>query len=342
MKTRIIKISARNPNKKIIAEAAAIIRGGGLVAFPTETVYGLGANALDEAAVKKIFMAKSRPTDNPLIVHIADYKDLYKLAQGLPRYTVKLIRQFWPGPITLVARKKAVMSDLVTAKGSTVAVRIPSHPVAIALIKAAGVPIAAPSANRSGRPSATSAQDVLNDLKGRVDLILDAGQTRFGLESTVVDVTSSNPVILRPGAVSKEALENILKIPLQNKLRSSGLVLRSPGMKYRHYAPEAKVIIIPYGTPTEVTVQEQQFIDHFHRQGKRVGILATLRKTTRRPKADILYFAGATLHCVGKNLFRSLRQLDKEKVDVILAEGVPERDRGVAIMNRLRKAAVTK
>lgn len=341
MKTRLIKVSARATSKKIIAEAATVIRAGGLVVFPTETVYGLGANALDKKAVQKIFVAKNRPTDNPLIVHIAKIQDLDKLAVNVPAYAKKLIGAFWPGPLTLVFYKKAAVPDVVTAKGPTVAVRMPKHSVALALIKAAGVPIAAPSANRAGRPSATSAEDAFIDLDGnKVEVILDAGKTRFGLESTVVDVSGIEPVILRPGAVTQEALERILKTPVRYASNLFGAV-RSPGMKYRHYAPKAKVVIISYKAQTKMVAQERLLIKRFQNQNQRVGILATLPKTVRRPKADAICFAGATQSSVAKNLFHCLRQLDRENIDIILAEGVLERDLGVAIMNRLNKAATS-
>jgi L-threonylcarbamoyladenylate synthase len=340
MKTKIIKVSARGVKEKIIAEAAAIIRTGGLVAFPTETVYGLGANALDKKAVRKIFAAKSRPADNPLIVHIAKLRQLNELTADVPACAKKLIGAFWPGPLTLVFHKKSVVSDLITAQGSTVAVRMPNHPIARALIKAADVPIAAPSANRAGRPSATSAQDVFEDLGGKVQLILDAGRARFGLESTVVDVTGAEPVILRPGAVTKEALENVLKTPVRYASNLRGAA-RSPGMKYRHYAPKAKIIIISYKAPIKMAAQERLLIARLRRQKKRIGILATLPKILRRPAVDAVCFAGSTPNRAAKNLFHCLRRLDKEKVDIILAEGVPEQGLGAAIMNRLNKATAS-
>jgi L-threonylcarbamoyladenylate synthase len=338
METRIIKVSASSANEKIIAEAAAIIQSGGLVAFPTETVYGLGANALDKKAVRKIFAAKSRPADNPLIVHITKPQQLSELAADVPSCAGKLIGAFWPGPLTLVFHKKSIVPDLVTAKGPTIAVRMPDHPVARALIKVAGVPIAAPSANRAGRPSATSAQDVFADLGGKVKLILDAGKTRFGLESTVVDVSGAEPVILRPGAVTKEALENVLKTSVRYVSNVRGIA-RSPGMKYRHYAPKAKIITISYKAPMKMAAQERLLIARLRSQKKRVGILAALSKTTRRPEADAVCFAGSTPNGVARNFFHCLRRLDKERVDIILAEGVPEQGLGAAIMNRLAKAA---
>ncbi len=338
MRTRIIKISSRNPDERSIATAAAVIKNGGLVVFPTETVYGLGANALDKQAVKKIFAAKRRPVDNPLIVHIASYADLIKLAYRPSFCARKLAKKFWPGPLTLVLRKKRLIPDVVTAGGPTVAVRIPKHLVALALIKKAGVPIAAPSANLAGRPSATSAADVLEDLKGKVDLILDAGQTRIGMESTVVDVSENHPIILRPGGITKETLEDFLGITLFYDNNLKGLA-RSPGMKYRHYAPRAKVIIVPYDKPKVMTAELRKIARHFHHQDQRIGILATLEKKRPYPKSEAFLFAGSTSTRIGKNLFRYLRLLDSRKLDVVLVEGVPERGLGAVIMHRLRKAA---
>ncbi len=338
MKTRIIKISSRNPDERSIAAAVAVIKNGGLVAFPTETVYGLGANALDKQAVKKIFMAKKRPADNPLIVHIASYADIARLAHPLPSYAQKLIRKFWPGPLTLVLRKKRLVPDIVTAGGPTVAVRMPKHKVALALIKKAGTPIAAPSANLAGRPSATSASHVLEDFDDKIDLILDGGRTRIGLESTVLDVTQSKPIILRPGGITKEVLERVMGISFTYNKNPRGLA-RSPGMKYRHYAPRTRVNIVPYDKPAVMTAETQRLLHCFHRRGERVGILATLVKTRQRPKSDALLFAGSSPATIGRNLFRYLRYLDSRGLDVILVEGIPERGLGAAIMNRLRKAA---
>ncbi len=338
MKTRIIKISSRNPDERSIAAAATVIKNGGLVVFPTETVYGLGANALDKQAVQKIFTAKKRPADNPLIVHIASYADLIKLAYPLPSYAQKLIRKFWPGPLTLVLRKKRLVPDVVTAGGPTIAVRMPKHKVALALIKKAGVPIAAPSANLAGRPSGTSASDVLEDLDDKIDLILDGGPTRIGLESTVLDVTQSKPIILRLGGITKETLEDFLGMTLFYDNNLKGLA-RSPGMKYRHYAPRAKVIIVSYDKSTVMTAELRKLARHFHHRDQRIGILATLEKKRQYPKSEAFLFAGSTSTRIGKNLFRYLRLLDSRKLDVILVEGVPEHGLGAAIMNRLRKAA---
>lgn len=338
MRTKIMKVVAKTPGTRVIAGAGAIIKKGGLVAFPTETVYGLGANALNEQAVKKIFAAKNRPTDNPLIVHIADSSSLLQLAHSVPPLAQKLIQKFWPGPLTLVFRKRHGVLDAVTAGGKTVAIRMPKHPVALALIKAAGVPIAAPSANSSGKPSATSARDVLEDLGGKVDMILDSGRTRIGLESTVVDVSLRYPLILRKGGITKEQLEQAVGMSFDEKGGSEGIA-RSPGMKHRHYAPHAKVIIVHYETPKKMAAKMQKMILRFRRQGKRVGILTTLRKAQKRPSADVTLFAGATPAQIGRNLFHSLRLMDKRKVDVILVEGIPENKLGTVIMDRLRKAA---
>jgi L-threonylcarbamoyladenylate synthase len=340
MKTKVIKVAIKVPSKQVIARAAAIIKNGGLVAFPTETVYGLGANALDEQAVKKIFAAKDRPADNPLIVHIADSADLLQLTHSVSPIAQTLMRIFWPGPLTLVFRKKSGVPDAVTAGGQTVAIRMPKHPVALALITAAGMPIAGPSANASGKPSATSAQDVHEDLNGKVDMILDAGRTRIGLESTVVDVSTAHPVLLRLGGITKKQLEESTGISFDASGDSKGIV-RSPGMKHRHYAPRAQVVIVPHDAPKIMTKKEEELLLHFHRLKKRVGILTTLKKTQKRPKADVTLFAGATPVQIGRNLFRCLRLMDARGVDIILVEGIPEHELGAVIMDRLRKAAET-
>jgi len=340
MKTKIIKISPDHPDAQAIAHAAIVIKNGGLVAFPTETVYGLGANALNDQAVRNIFLAKERPADNPLIVHIADLADLSILARSISPLGQKLIRTFWPGPLTLVLRKKRIVPDAVTAGGETIAIRMPDHPVALALIAASGVPIAAPSANSSGKPSATSAQDVFQDLDGRIDLILDAGRTQIGMESTVVDVSGKQPILLRQGGITKEQLEEAMGTPFNAPGNSTGIA-RSPGMKHRHYAPHAKVVIVHYETPKKMADKMQEMILHFRRQGKRVGILAMLRKTQKRPSADVTLFAGATPAHIGRNLFRCLRLMDARGADIILVEGIPEHELGAVIMDRLRKAAET-
>ena len=308
MKTRIIKPL----NKSDLKKPAKFLRKGKLVAFPTETVYGLGANALDVDAVKKIFIAKGRPADNPLIVHIADKNDLKKLVRKIPEKAKILIEKFWPGPLTIVFEKKEIVSNIVTARQKTVAVRMPKNKIALDLIKMARVPIAAPSANTSTRPSPTKAEHVFDDLNGKIDIIVDGGKTDVGLESTVIDLTSKIPTILRPGKITKEEIEKLIgKVFAKTK---SGKNVKSPGMKYKHYSPKAKVIL---ASKKEIKKISKKFKD------KKIGII----------------FCGNSLEEYAKNIFSEFREMDKMGIEVILAEKVEEKGIGVAIMNRLKKAA---
>ena len=344
MKTEIIKIDMNTPDwDKQLDYAADVIRDGGLVAFPTETVYGLGANALDEKAVASIFAAKGRPSDNPLIVHIADQAELESLTSSVPPCAFALICAFWPGPLTLVMPKAASVPDIITAGLDTVAIRMPSHPVALALIKKAGVPVAAPSANVSGRPSPTLASHVIGDLSGRVDVILDGGKVKVGLESTVLDLTQATPMILRPGGVTYEQLcEYLDKLGIDPSLLPGGgisMTPKSPGMKYRHYAPKAKVVIVQGGFNRVVerinslTLQNEE-------SGIKTGILAT-------DESKNLYRAGRVISMgsrkspatIAANLFESLRLFDETDIRMIIAEAIDGDGIGMAVMNRLTKAA---
>lgn len=327
--TRVVKLRARSTAS--LRDAATVIREGGLVAFPTETVYGLGASARNARAVKKIFTAKGRPSDNPLIVHVNSIRQARQLAH-VTRDAEKLMKKFWPGPLTLVLKKKKGVPSAVTSGLSTVAIRMPSHPVARALIRMAGVPIAAPSANRAGRPSPTRAEHVLHDLDRRIDLILDGGPTRVGLESTVVDMTGFQPVILRPGKITAAAIARALR--QWTAVGKSHSRPRSPGMKYRHYAPEAKLVLVE--GPCE---RARKTIRRLYRDttatGKRAAWIDFLQPAPARPAIDL----GRTLPVVARKLFAALRDLDKEGVDIIFVRGVTERGIGAALMNRLRKAA---
>jgi len=324
--TRIIKVSPRNPDPKTIALAANVLKKGGLVCFPTETVYGLGAFAFNGSAIRKVFKAKGRPSDNPLIVHIADIHDLNMFAVDIPRKAVTLARRFWPGPLTLVLPSKKNVPDIVRGGLSTVAVRVPDHPVALALIRRLGTGIVAPSANLSGRPSPTKANHVFADLKGKVDLILDAGATKIGIESTVLDLTVHPPAILRQGGLAKEKIGRV--IGLVQDTKAKGLLKRSPGTRYRHYAPRATLMIVR--NPKEVR--------SVLRKGKRVGLIyhsfdprKIRTPNTRRLRGDASEFA--------KNLFATIRELDDFGLDIILVERVRKRGIGNAIMERLQKAA---
>jgi L-threonylcarbamoyladenylate synthase len=305
---------------KETARAAGIIRKGGTVAFPTETVYGLGADALNAKAVKKIFRAKGRPSDNPLIVHIASRKDVYKLADDVPRSAELLMEKFWPGPLTMVLKKSKSVPKIATAGLNTVAIRMPRHKVALALIKAAKAPIAAPSANLSGKPSPTSAEHVIFDLSGKIDAIIDGGETDIGIESTVIDLTSKVPAILRPGKITREQLKKVLgKIATHHGKQKTA---RSPGMKHRHYAPEAKMIIVK-GKPAAVKKEIAKLAKAYGKMGKRVAVIKI----------------GKNLEATAKNLFAILRHLDRKKFGIILSESIPKKGLGVAIMDRLERAA---
>ena len=346
MSCQVIKINSRKPENYIIQKAAKIIKKRGLVAFPTETVYGLGANALNKKAVRKIFKAKARPLDNPIIVHIADLKDLSKLARNIPKEVEILSKKFWPGPLTLILFKKKIVPDEVTAGTETVAIRMPKNKIALALIRGSKVPIAAPSANLAGRPSPTTANHVFDDLGDKVDLILDGGRTKVGVESTVVDLTVKPPQILRPGGISFEALKKVLKgLQLHPSLLGKKFKekAKSPGMKYRHYAPKVPLILIE-GKIKEKVSEIQNLIDYYQKQKKVVGVMATSETKKFYKKADLVLEVGSrkNLEKIAQNLFKTLRKFDKKGMDIILAEGVPEKEIGFAIMHRLKKAASRK
>src|ERR671911_1421619 len=249
IRTVIKKLDEKKPNQNIIRNASNLIRRGEIIAFPTETVYVLGGNALDPSSVSKIFEIKGRPPDNPLIIHVADMKMLKTLVIQIPLKAHRIIKKFWPGPITLILKKSKIVPEITTGGLNTVAVRIPRNKIALALIRKSGLPIAAPSANISGRPSPTTAIHVKDDLDGKIKLILDGGSTKIGIESTVIDMTQTTPVILRPGGISKESIENeIGKVLFHNSVigihRKKVKIYRSPGMKYRHYSPKAHVILV--------------------------------------------------------------------------------------------------
>jgi len=336
----VIKVNFKNPEKNIIKNAAEIIKKGGLVVFPTETVYGLGANALNAKAVKKIFKAKGRPADNPLIVHIADKKSILILAKNISEEAFILAEKFWPGPLTLILEKKTIVPPEVTAGNKTVAIRMPDNKTALALIKAAGVPVAAPSANLAGKPSPTNAGHVAKDLEDRVDLILDGGQTKIGLESTVLDLTQKPFAILRPGGISQEQIEKVIgKVNFWKA--GSKSVVKSPGMKYRHYAPRAKLILIDYNNKERAEEIIKKLIKENKEKKAKVGVMATDETRSSYPEADLILTLGSrkNLKIIARNLFKTLRIFDENKIDIILAEGFPEKGIGQAIMNRLSKAA---
>ena len=342
--TRVLKVHPERPEPEKIRIAAHVIRDGGLVAFPTETVYGLGANALDDRAVLRIFEAKKRPADNPLIVHIANTDDIYLLAERLPKGAEVLMNEFWPGPLTLLVPRSELVPDATTAGLATVAIRMPSHPIARALIAEADVPIAAPSANLAGRPSPTTAKHVLDDLSGRIDIVIDGGAIGFGVESTVLDLTAKVPTVLRPGPITVEELIQVLgKIEVHRVAKAEAptevVVARAPGMKHKHYAPKAEVTVIE-GSPDDMVSKIQELAGKHKHAGKKVGIMATT-ETANRYRADVVKVVGVRQkpRTIAKNLFKALREFDEEGVDVVLTEGLEPTGIGLAVMNRLRKAA---
>jgi L-threonylcarbamoyladenylate synthase len=326
MMTEIIKINSEKIEKNKIASAAKIINSGGLVAFPTETVYGLGADAFNSDAVMNIFKAKNRPADNPLIVHVSGVQMLEEVVKEISPLARKLIKKYWPGPLTLVLEKSDEVPDSVSCGLKTVAVRMPSNKIALELIKKSGVPIAAPSANLSSSPSSTSAEHVLHDLDGRIDLILDGGFCDIGLESTVLDISGKIPRLLRPGKVSLEELENLL-----GKLDSnfSSEKPASPGMKYKHYSPKTPVFLVDRS-------QIKNQLEDLHREGKRVALLVSKNENF---ESEFIFHFNEDHTLLAKEMFKLLRDLDKKIFDCILIEEIEEKGLGHAIMNRLRKAA---
>jgi len=324
-----------------IVDIAKRFKSGQVIAFPTETVYGLGANALNSDAIKRIFEAKGRPSDNPLIIHIASEGQLEGLVEEVDEKSKLLMQRFWPGPLTIIFKKKSGISDLVTAGLSTVAIRMPSHPVALALIKAADLPIAAPSANRSGKPSPTNAEHVKHDLDGRIDGIVDGGPTGVGVESTVIDVSGEKPIVLRPGGVTVEELEAVLgEVELDPAIIEQSEKPRSPGMKYTHYAPSGEMWIVQ-GEPTKVVNKINNITSEIIAKGKRVGVITTNEHKDLFPYANLVLNFGTrdNIYPIAEHLYEALRRFDLEQIDYILAEGFSEEGIGLAIMNRLKKAA---
>ncbi|WP_124728502.1 L-threonylcarbamoyladenylate synthase [Staphylospora marina] len=323
-----------------IRKAAEFLRNGGLVAFPTETVYGLGADATCDEAVSGIFAAKGRPSDNPLIIHLGDASGLADWVEEITPAARKLAEAFWPGPLTLVLPHRGNLSPRVTAGLPTVAVRVPSHPVARALILEAGIPVAAPSANRSGRPSPTEARHVFEDLRGRIDVLLDGGPCGVGVESSVVDVTGPVPVLLRPGGISAEEIRRTVgSLEVDGGGISASRAPKSPGMKYRHYAPRGELWLVA-GSPEEARKRINRMLEEARRQGKRTGVLTT-EESEDHYRADVVVSCGrrSDPSSVARALYASLRRFDEEDVDLILAETFPEEGLFHSVMNRLRKAA---
>ena len=343
MNTKIIQINRENFTDAELAEAAEILRNGGLVAIPTETVYGLGANALDESASKKIYEAKGRPSDNPLIAHISCMDELSALVSEIPEAGRKLAEKYWPGPLTMVFPKKEIVPYGTTGGLETVAIRMPSDPVANRLIKLAGVPIAAPSANTSGRPSPTKAEHVVEDMNGKIEMIIDSGEVGIGVESTIVDVSGKIPMLLRPGAITMEMLRETLgEVEIDPAILgplSADVKPKAPGMKYRHYAPQAEMTLVE-GEMEHVVEFINQEAKLALEAGLKVGIICT-EESRESYQCGMLKVIGSRENeeSVAHNLFAVLREFDDQKVDCIFSESFSKDRLGQAIMNRLCKAA---
>lgn len=342
MNTRIVKMEEENLDVQALQEAGTLIKAGGLVAFPTETVYGLGGDALNGASSGKIYAAKGRPSDNPLIIHIARMEDLGYIVKEVPEAAYKLAQRYWPGPLTMIFDKAECVPRETTGGLDTVAVRMPSNQIARALIREAGGYIAAPSANLSGRPSPTSARYVIEDLEGRVDMIIDGGGADLGLESTIVDLTGDKPTILRPGYITEEMLEETLgQVEIDKTIvdGNSRQAPKAPGMKYRHYAPKGTFLIVEGEADERISYINRQ-ISLQKEKGKKTGVIAA-DETAGKYFADSVKSVGkrSDEEQIARALFRVLREFDDEEVQAIYAESFESRGVGCAVMNRLLKAA---
>ncbi len=325
-----------------IARAGRILKDGGLVAFPTETVYGLGGDALNPESSKKIYAAKGRPSDNPLIVHVCRWEDVAPIVEEIPKEAEKLAAAFWPGPMTMIFNKSSLVPYETTGGLDTVAVRFPSNKIAAAMIRAGGGYIAAPSANKSGRPSPTEALYCKEDLDGEVEMIIDGGQVGIGLESTIIDLTEEKPTILRPGYITKEMLEKVLgEVDVDRTIiaPNSGIRPKAPGMKYRHYAPQGDLAIVE-GSPEHVVSYINEACGKAKAEGKVTGIICT-DETRDRYQADYVYSAGTRSdeETVARQLFKILREFDDDGAQVLFSESFAGGGICMAIMNRLMKAA---
>lgn len=349
MQTKLIRIDSEHIDIVKMREAATLIREGELVAFPTETVYGLGADALRPEASAKIYEAKGRPSDNPLIVHICRFEELERIAKIVPEQARKLAEAFWPGPLTMVVWKNEKVPYTTTGGMDTVAVRMPNHPVALSLIAESGCLIAAPSANTSGKPSPTEAGHVADDMDGRIPMILDGGAVGIGIESTIVDLTEEKPMILRPGYITKQMLEEVLgeEVIIDPGILATdttdpsqaGQKPKAPGMRYKHYAPKADLVLVE-GDTDKVVVEINNLVVAAQIGGKRVGVIAT-DETMNRYKADVVFSIGARddEDAIAQHLYKILREFDEQDVDAIYSESFKTPRIGQAIMNRLLKAA---
>lgn len=340
METVIKKVDENNIDMGIIREMAEKIKNGETVIFPTETVYGLGANAMDEDAAKKIYVAKGRPSDNPLIVHIADIEEVDKIALEVGEKAKKAMENFWPGPLTIILKKKEIVPNVTSGGLSTVAIRMPSNKIANALIRESKTQIAAPSANISGRPSPTKAEHVVKEMSGRVSGIIMGGDCDFGLESTVVDFSEDKPMILRPGSITKEMLEEVLgEVSIDPSLtkKEDNIKAKAPGMKYKHYSPNAQVYIIK-GEENNVITKMNELSRKNHAENKKTGIMC-MSKDVDKFECDYVVDLGKDYNEVAANLFDALIKMDEAKMDIVYSVCFESCGVGQAIMNRLLKSA---
>lgn len=352
MKTIVKKIIPLKSNEKYYSEeylqeyneASEVLKNGGLVAFPTETVYGLGGDALNPLASKKIYEAKGRPSDNPLIVHICDFDALDVLCKDVSEDAMKLAKKYWPGPLTMILKKSDIVPKETTGGLDTVAVRMPNHPVALALLKKSGVYIAAPSANSSGKPSPTLASHVVHDLDGKIDYIIDGGEVGIGIESTIVDLTSDIPTILRPGYITPHMIKEVLSDVCIDKAilrenKDAGYKPKAPGMKYKHYAPSGELTIVE-GSMQSVVDKINALVKNKHTEGKKTAVIATA-ETASEYNCDIVMTIGSRSDelSISRGLYKVLRELDNMEVEYIYTEAFTENEFSNAIMNRLLKAA---
>lgn len=329
----------RRGNENFIKEAEKILKDGGLVAFPTETVYGLGADATNEEACKKIYMAKGRPSDNPLIVHIGRKEDIENLVEDVNDDAKKLTEEFWPGPLTLILKKRPIIPDRVSGGLDTVGVRMPNNEVALKLLRETGIPIAAPSANISGKPSPTNAQHVLQDLTGKIDMVIDGGKVNIGIESTIVDLTEDIPKILRPGHITKEMIEKVIgkEVLYDDSVKSKP---KAPGMKYKHYSPKGILILLD-GTYEQIV----RYIKMKSQMGirDRIAIITTDKYKNKLMDTflgiSIFSYGNGDAEEASKKLYEILRECDDEDIKIIYSVVFDKKDRGYSLMNRLEKAA---
>lgn len=343
MRTEIISIDQNNIDESEMKRAGALIAAGELVAFPTETVYGLGGDALDPKAAKKIYAAKGRPSDNPLIVHIADFSDMNRVGKNIPPQAKLLADAFWPGPLTIIVEKSDQVPDATTGGMDTVAVRMPNHPVALSLIRNSGCLIAAPSANTSGRPSPSEAAHVAEDLSGKIPMIIDGGSVSIGIESTIIDLTEELPMVLRPGYITPEMLSEVLG---EEVIIDPGIIAaddttkpKAPGMKYKHYAPKADMVIVE-GATEAVVSQINKLVGQKQEIGQKVAVIAT-EETRDLYRADVVLCIGKREDedSIASHLYKILRECDELEVQAIFSESLATPRIGQAIMNRMLKAA---